>query len=192
VRLKLPLVLLAVAACHAPPTGHASPEWSGLLRSAPGASEERGPTVVSDMELRPYLPPTLLGRPGSSPEGSVTRMGDRSLSEVKRSYAGVDAGVEGSAELRLADARFEPHATEQIRTMADDDNPHGDAHRLVLPGAIGYALYDEDQRVAQAQVVIGGRFIASAKVEQAQDAQAAVAALQTVDTLKLSHLAQSN
>ncbi len=116
-------------------------------------------------------------------------MGDRSLSEVTRAYPGAD----GQAELKLADARFEPHATEAIRTMADDSTVRdGDAHRLVLPGAIGYARYDEDQRVAQAQVVIGGRFIASATVQQAQDAQAAVTALRTLDTLALSRLAQSN
>jgi hypothetical protein len=119
----------------------------------------------------------------------VTRIGPRSLSEVRRAYPGAD----GETELKLADARFEPHATEVIRTKADDATADdGELHRLVLPGAIGYALYDEDQRVAQAQVVIGGRFIASATVQQARDAQVAVAALRTLDTLALSRLAQSN
>jgi hypothetical protein len=188
VKIFAPFILmLMVTACDSPSKDHASPAWGGLLRSAPPGGEERGPTVVSDLELRPFLPQKVLGRSGGSPQGSVTRMGDRSLSEVTRAYPSAD----GQTELKLADARFEPHATETIRTMADDVHD-GEAHRLVLPGAIGYSLYDEDKRVAQAQVVIGGRFIASATVQQAQDSQAAVAALRTLDTMALSRLAQSN
>jgi hypothetical protein len=192
--VKLLFVLLMSAlttavACKAPSSGHASAAWGGLLRSTPAGGEEHAVTVVSDLELKPYLPQRVLGRLGGSPQGSVWRMGPRSLSEVRRDYPGTD----GETELKLADARFEPHATEVIRTKADDATvDDGDLHRLVLPGAVGYSLYDDDQRVAQAQVVIGGRFIATATVQQAQSAQVAVAALSTLDTLALSRLAQSN
>lgn len=190
-RVKLPsrlcLLLLAGAACQAPGSGHPSREWNGVIRNGQAGGEERAPSIVSDLELRPYLPPRVLGRLGGSPQGSVTRIGPRSISEVTRDYS----GPEGRTELKLADARFEPHATDAIRSMAQD-GAEGEAQPLVLPGAIGYSNYDEDQRVARAQVVIGGRFIASATVQQAQDAQVAAAALRSLDTLALSRLASES
>jgi hypothetical protein len=182
------LLLLAGAACRSPSSGHASSAWNGVIRSGQAGGEERSPSIVSDLELRPYLPQRVLGRLGGSPQGSMTRIGPRSISEVTRDYS----GPEGRTELKLADARFEPHATDAIRNMAEEGAPESDAHPLVLPGAIGYSNYDEDQRVARAQVVIGGRFIASATVQQAQDAQVAAAALRTLDTLALSRLASES
>ena len=198
-RLPLAAVLLAAACQPSAAKAHAPPEWDRLVHPivAPARRSVAPDSllVISDSTLKPYLPARLLGREGSAPQGSMTRIGGRSLSEVTRSYRG-SPGADGRAELKLADARFEPRATEAIRTLAGDETQaDGDAdlaEPLVLPGAVGYARYDESERIAQAQVVIGGRFIASATVLQARDSKEAVAALRSLDTLGLSRLAQSN
>ncbi|MHB8417732.1 MAG: hypothetical protein ACYDCL_06630 [Myxococcales bacterium] len=184
------VLLLGLCACHGRGAGGGAPSaWRDVSRGSLGGGDGASAAVLPDTALRPYLPERLLGRSGERPHGSVTRIGPRALSEVIREYP----GGEGEAELKLADARFEPHATEAIRSMAGDaDGARLDdgVSKLVLPGAVGYARYDGDERLAQAQVVIGDRFIASATVQQAQDAEAAVAALRAVDTLALSKLAR--
>ncbi|HUB07545.1 MAG TPA: hypothetical protein VMB50_11115, partial [Myxococcales bacterium] len=184
------LVLGLLWGCHGRDVSGPSSAWRRVARGSLSGGDGASAVVLSDTALRSYLPARVLGRAGDPPHGSVTRIGPRALSEVIRTYP----GREGDTELKLADARFEPHATEAIRSMADDgeaDRSDDGVSKLVLPGAVGYARYDGDERLAQAQVVIAGRFIASATVQQARDAQAAVAALRTVDTLSLSKLAKA-
>ncbi|MHB1843877.1 MAG: hypothetical protein ACYCWW_03455 [Deltaproteobacteria bacterium] len=186
----LALALVGFIACAPKPRG-----WSAVVRPGASAAAPRA-EVVSDGALKRYLPTTLLGRAGAAPQGTMTRIGDRALTEVSRSYplppaTGLQVS-QGAAELKLADARFEPRATEAIRSLVDGETDSDDelsAERLVLPGAIGYARFDEAGRTAQAQVVIAGRFIASATIQPAKGAQDAVTALRSLDTLALSRLA---
>ncbi len=168
--------------------GRDTGRWNGVVRAGAARTTPQG-DVLSDSALKRYLPATVLGRPGEAPQGSVTRIGSRSLAEATRSYRAPGADLE--AEIKLADARYEPRATEAIRSLAGADEPDDDdaAERLVLPGAIGYARFDQGERTAQAQVVIGGRFIASATVQPAKGAEEAVAALRSIDTLAISRLA---
>jgi hypothetical protein len=147
------------------------------------------PELVSDSELKGFLPPRLGDRVGQSPRGEMTRIGDRALSEASRNYLEEHGTGAAEVHLKLADARLEPAAAQAVRTLAADDETL--AERLVLPGAIGYARYDEGERVAQAQVLIAGRFIASATVEQAEDAQEAAQALRALDTLAIARRAQA-
>ncbi len=178
----LSFLALAALGCHGQPASRGA--WTHVAEARRPASAGQPGSIVSDGELKPFLPARLFGQAGGFPQGSMTRMRERALSEVTRAY-GAD-----TAELKLLDARFEPRATEAIRAMAEEsEDDDSEAHRLVLPGAIGYSRYDKAERVAEAQVVVGGRFIASATVRAAQDAQAAAAALQAVDTLGLSRLA---
>ncbi len=184
--MKLHPALLGFAVlaggCRAAVASHAG--WSRLF-SRQGSPAASPLPVLSDRALKPFLPATLLGEAGGPLEGSMMRMGPRALSEVTRVY-----GKTRETEIKLADARFEPRATDAIRAMADGTGAEEDAERLVLPGAIGYARFDEDDRVAEAKVVVGGRLIASATVREAEDAQTAAAALRALDTLALARLAQ--
>jgi hypothetical protein len=175
---------LLLGACDGPRRS----EWLTVAQAKPAANEPKLPELLPDSALKGFLPAKLGDRVGRSPTGAMTRMGDRALSEASRAYAEGGVGEPG-VELKLADARLEPAATQAIRTFAGE----GDAlaERVVLPGAIGYARYDEGDRVAQAQVLIAGRFIASATVEQADDAEEATRALSALDTLAIARLAQA-
>jgi hypothetical protein len=173
--------------------------WSKVAESQVSASNPRLPVLVTDATLKTFLPERLGARLGASPQGTMTRMGNRALSEATRSYRANPASASGEVELKIADAWLEPRATQAIRSLADaehmlggrSDGPFTMPERLVLPGAVGYARLDEEARQAQAQILIGGRFIASATVAQAEDAQEAAQALRALDTLGLARLAQT-
>ncbi len=185
-------LVLLLSACD----GARHSDWSKVIESPASSSGVKLPVLVPDAKLKTFLPERLGTRQGASPQGTMTRMGNRALSEATRSYGG---GETGELELKIADAWLEPRATQAIRSLADADyafngkldGPATLPERLVLPGAVGYARYDEDARQAQAQVLIGGRFIASATVAQAEDAQEAAQALRALDTLGLARLAQA-
>jgi len=189
-------LLLSLSACG----GSRHLDWSKVAESEATSSSVKLPVLVPDAKLKTFLPERLGGRQGESPQGTMTRMGNRALSEATRSYRGSPASETGAVELKIADARLEPRATQAIRSLADTEFALGGTtmlgttqrpERLVLPGAVGYARYDEDARQAQAQVLIGGRFIASVVVAQAEDAQEAAQALRSLDTLGLARLAQA-
>jgi len=189
-------LLLSLSACG----GSRHLDWSKVAESEATSSSVKLPVLVPDAKLKTFLPERLGGRQGESPQGTMTRMGNRALSEATRSYRGSPASETGAVELKIADARLAPRATQAIRSLADTEFALGGTtmlgttqrpERLVLPGAVGYARYDEDARQAQAQVLIGGRFIASVVVAQAEDAQEAAQALRSLDTLGLARLAQA-
>ncbi len=162
--------------------------WAAVARVDSATNEGHAPGVVSDVELKSYLPERLGDRSGGAPHGSMTRIGERALSEVSRSYAGEGNDV----ELRLSDARLSPQVAQAITAMGGREPAAGtDAARLVLPGAIGYSRYDEGERMALAQVVIAGRFVASATVIGAEGPEDAVTALRSLDTLRLAQVAQA-
>ena len=173
---------LLAAACQ---DSHRS-DWQRVAKPHPPIGEARLPALLSDAELKGFLPPRLGDRVGLSPQGEMTRVGDRALSEATRSYS-EEAGAP-DVHLKLADARLEPAAAQAVRSLSGGDDAFGE--RLVLPGAIGYARYDEGEHVAQAQVLIAGRFIASATVDEAQDAQEAAQALRALDTAAIARRAQ--
>lgn len=177
--LILPLFL---GACQ---DGHRQ-AWRAVTRAPTPASEARLPELLTNSELKGFLPARVGDRVGMAPKGEMTRMGDRALSEASRSY--LEAEGEPDVHLKLADARLEPAAAQAIRTMVGNDDLEGE--RVVLPGAIGYARYNQGGRVAQAQVLIAGRFIASATVEEAEDASEAAEALRALDTLAIAKRAQ--
>lgn len=221
-RSALLLLLLLLSTCQGPSPA----DWAKVSRGNGAAGEPHLPDLLSDAQLKTFLPERLGERVGELPQGTMTRMGDRALSEATRSYrpaavppvavlpaaaALVNQGQAtrapsapfgtqlapgpgpqptGQVDLKIADARLEPRAAQAIRTLAADDPDALPAERLVLPGAIGYARYDEGDRVAQAQVLIAGRFIASATVAEADGPQEAAQALRAVDTLALARLAQ--
>jgi hypothetical protein len=195
IRLSL-LLLLCLSACEG--TRHS--DWTKVAENHEGASDLKLPVLIPDSQLKAFLPERLGGRLGEFPQGTMTRMGDRALSEATRSYRGGPPSQTGQVELKIADAWLEPRATQAIRSLAETNfvlgstNAMGTAafpERLVLPGGVGYARYDEGARLAQAQVLIAGRFIASATVAQAEDAQDAAQALRSLDTLALARLAQA-
>jgi hypothetical protein len=165
-------------------------EWSEVARldeSTP-VTEKHGPTVVGDGELKSYLPDRIGDRPAGEAHGSTMRVGDRVLSEVSRSYSGEGRAV----ELRLSDARLSPQVVHAIAGVGGDQQAFGgEPSRLVLPGAVGYSRYDEGERMALAQVVIAGRFVASATVSGAKGAEDAADVLRAVDTLRLARVAQA-
>jgi hypothetical protein len=193
----LALLLISVAACKE--TRKA--DWTKVAGGQEGTSELKLPLLIPDAQLKTFLPERLGGRLGQFPQGTMTRMGDRALSEASRDYRGGAPSETGPVQLKIADAWLEPRATQAIRSLADTDfgamgggsvmGSHAIPERLVLPGGVGYARYDEGARLAQAQVLIGGRFIASATVAQAEDAQDAAQALRALDTLALARLAQA-
>jgi hypothetical protein len=189
-------------------------EWVEVSRVAAPAPDEHGPSIVTDGELKSYLPERIGDRAGGASHGSTTRIGDRALSEVSRTYPGEGKAV----ELRLSDARLSPQVLQAITSLGesersarggtlDDGAPsnglghgttplpeetgHAEPARLVLPGAVGYSRYDEGERLALAQVVIGGRFVASATVSGARGPDEAADALRSVDTLKLARVGQA-
>jgi hypothetical protein len=187
-------LLLCLTACESSRRA----DWAKVAQGQARHSDVRLPSLVPDSQLKTFLPDRVAGRQGAFPQGTMTRMGDRALSEVTRSYRGGPPS-DGEIQLKIADAWLEPRATQAIRSLADTQDafensmmgssvPH---ERLVLPGAVGYARYDEDARLAQAQVLIAGRFIASATVAEADDAQDAAQALRALDTLGLARLAQA-
>jgi hypothetical protein len=199
-------LLLAAIACQGggPGSGHSrerAAAWSTISQVS-GGEDVRRPGLLSDAQLKAFFPDRLGDRLGQAPLGAMTRMGDRALSEATRTYGaaprsrGPESSPPGSGriELKIADARLEPHATDVIRSMAIGAEEPGApvfAERLVLPGAIGYARYDGTVRVAQAQVVIADRIIASATVAQAEGPQEAAQALRALDTLKIAGLARA-
>ncbi len=170
--------------------GHHRAAWRTVTKAPAPASDARLPSLLTDTELKGFLPSRLGDRVGMVPKGEMTRMGDRALSEASRSYLDAEAPGAPDVHLKLADARLEPAAAQAIRSLAGtDDETQGE--RVVLPGAIGYARYDEGGRVAQAQVLIAGRFIASATVDEADDASEAAEALRALDTLAIARRAQA-
>lgn len=190
------MVLLGVALATAFACDRArQADWARVAKSHAPALEERMGEVLPDSQLKGFLPERLGDRVGLSPEGAITRMGDRAVSEASRSYRGSAAGLSGTAgevqvQLKIADARLEPGAAQAVRSLAAEDDDVLAPERLILPSAIGYASYDEGQRVARAQVLIGGRFIASARVVEAAGPQEAAQALRALDTVAIARLAQ--
>jgi hypothetical protein len=164
------------------------------------ASDLKVPVLVPDSQLKTFLPERLGGRLGELPQGTMTRMGDRALSEVTRNYRGGPPSDTGQVQIKIADAWLEPRATQAIRSLADMheviDERLGEGgaaipERLIVPDGLGYARFDQGSGTAQAQVLIAGRFIASATVAQASDAQDAAQALRALDTQGLARLAQA-
>src|SRR5450432_924886 len=158
-------------------------EWVEVSRVDGTAPDEHSPTIVGDGELKSYLPERIGDRAGGVSHGSTTRIGDRALSEVSRSYPGDGRAV----ELRLSDARLSPQVLQAITSLGGgersarvgtvdegrpnnglgpinglaprDDSGPAEPSRLILPGAVGYSRFDEGERLALAQVVIAGRFV---------------------------------
>jgi hypothetical protein len=189
------LVLSVLPGCRA---SHRS-DWTKVAEKPETGTDLKVPVLVPDSALKAFLPERVGGRLGELPQGTMTRMGDRALSEATRNYRGGPPSDTGQVQIKIADAWLEPRATQAIRSLADmhealdDRGESGTAipERLVVPDGVGYARYDQSSGTAQAQVLVAGRFIASATVVQAADAQDAVQALRALDTQGLARLARS-
>jgi hypothetical protein len=187
-------LLLLLSACH----GSHGFDWAAVSENREGATDLKVPVLVPDSQLKAFLPERVGGRLGEFPQGTMTRMGDRALSEATRNYRGGPPSETGQVQIKIADAWLEPRATQAIRSLADGRETLGGRteereafpERLIVPEGIGYARFDQGSGMAQAQVLIAGRFIASATVAQAADAQDAAQALRALDTQGLARLAR--
>jgi hypothetical protein len=193
-RIRLLAMVPLLAACH----GSRGFDWAAVAEKREGSTEVKVPVLVPDSELKAFLPERVGGRLGEFPQGTMTRMGDRALSEATRNYRGGPPSETGQVQIKIADAWLEPRATQAIRSLAELHDNLGERaeeraaspERLIVPDGIGYARFDQGSGMAQAQVLIAGRFIASATVAQAADAQEAAEALRALDTQGLARLAR--
>ncbi len=143
---------LAVLVCLLGCQGAQRSDWTKLAESHESPNGLKLPSLIPDSQLKAFLLERLGGRLGQPPQGTMTRMGDRALSEATRSYRGGPPSETGQVEIRIADAWLEPRATQAIRSLADTESVMGGQQmlgrtmvpeRLVLPGGVGYARYDE-------------------------------------------------
>ncbi len=109
-------------------------------------------------QLRPFLPLALPGYRQLRDEGSTGKYGEVSVSEAERVFAkeGRELGV------RIVDTTLSGKLAEKIRSVAHESSSvaPGDPNApIFLEGTVGFVRYDPGEDRAEANLLVGDRFV---------------------------------
>jgi hypothetical protein len=155
-----------------------------------GWSNEAFPTArsVYFKRLQAFLPTSLPGFRQVRDEGSTGKYGDVTVSEAERVFAQAD---NRELVIRIVDSTMLDRLGEGIRAAtleATRLNKPEIAGVLQLPEAVGYFRYDAAEERADANLLVGDRFIVSIASRGFQGGDEVRRVAQSLDSGELSKL----
>jgi hypothetical protein len=109
-------------------------------------------------ELRPFLPRELSGFEVARDEGSTGKYGEVVVSEAERVFTRPGRSV----AIRIVDTTLAGKLGTSIRAAADDGSrldPRDPAAPILRDGTVGYVRYDPSEEKAEANLLVGGRYV---------------------------------
>ena len=177
------LALLAAAdlACRRSRPSEVSWQPDGGWSSDFGASRS-----VYFKVLQPFLPAAVPGFQKVRDEGSTGRYGDVSVSEAERVFARDNQEI----AIRIVDSTTVAKLAEGIvgAAQAAKQQPKDVAVPLSLPSAVGYLRYDAAEEKAEANLLVGNRFIVSVSSRGFKDGSEVRRMVESLDSGGLSKL----
>ena len=128
-----------------------------------GWAEEASPPArsVYYKRLQSFLPSSVPGFKRVRDEGSTGKYGEVSVSEAERVFSQADSR---EVVIRIVDSTMLSRLAEGIRTATQEAtrmNRPEIAGPLQLPEAVGYFRYDAAEERADANLLVGDRFVVS-------------------------------
>ncbi|WP_141592985.1 MULTISPECIES: hypothetical protein [unclassified Myxococcus] len=124
----------------------------------PVVSAESAPCVYFK-QLAPFLPERLDGFTVAHTQGSTGKYGEVSVSEAERLYT---RGEGREVKVRIVDTTMGERIGKAIQEAADRSrgkaasDPSAPIH---LDDAVGFVRYDAEESVAEANLLVGGRYV---------------------------------
>ncbi len=128
---------------------------------APAASTEVAGPTVHFTKLRSFLPDKVLDFEGARPTASTSRFNSVAVSEAERSYH----QGERKASVRIVDTNLHTGGAPPRASWEDERTLH---RSLDSGDAQGFFELDKQSRLAQADLVVAGRFVVTVKLEDAR------------------------
>lgn len=180
-------VLLALtaglcAACREAPPPPGAPE-------PPPAAGMAAPTVYFQ-ELKAFLPAAVDGYRPVEERGSTGRYGAVSVSEAERVFREDSEEAPREIAVRIVDTTLNGRLGESIRAAVRDAAarpPSDPTAPIQLRDALGFVRYDPDEEQAEANLLVGGRYVVAVTTRGFQSTQEA---RRIARTLNLEGLAQ--
>ncbi len=126
---------------------------------APSAAAVPARPCLYFTQLRSFLPPELAGYTQARDEGSTGKYGEVAVSEAERVFAAAEGR---SATVRIVDTSMSEKLGNAIRAAvkdARDRDPAAATAPIVLADAQGFVRYDPDASKAEANLLVGDRFV---------------------------------
>lgn len=126
--------------------------------SAP-APPPAAPPCVHFSRLTPFLPEQLEGFTRTQSEGSTGKYGEVSVSEAERTFS---RGEDREVKVRIVDTTMGEKIGHAIRTAAESARERSAADvtaPIFWEGTVGFVRYDEDEAVAEANLLVGERYV---------------------------------
>lgn len=158
VRALLLAALVALAACRQQEAPAAAP-----VEVAPAAPA--APSCVYFKQLRAFLPSELIGFRLHKDEGSTGKYGDVVVSEAERLFVHPEGG---HVQVRIVDTSLSKRLGTAIRAAADEAAAReatDPTAPIMTTDAVGFVRYDPDDAKAEANLLVGGRFVVAVSSE---------------------------
>ncbi len=110
-------------------------------------------------QLAPFLPERLDGFTVAHTQGSTGKYGEVSVSEAERLYT---RGEDREVKVRIVDTTMGERIGHAIREAADRARgkpPSDPSAPILLDDAVGFVRYDAEESVAEANLLVGGRYV---------------------------------
>lgn len=136
--------------------------------------------------LQPFLPAAVPGFQKVRDEGSTGKYGDVSVSEAERVFAHENEEI----AVRIIDSTTVSKLAESITAAAQaaKQQPKDVAVPLTLPSAVGYLRFDAAEEKAEANLLVGNRFIVSVSSRGLKDGTQVRRIVESLDSERLSKL----
>ncbi len=136
--------------------------------------------------LQPFLPAAVPGFQKVRDEGSTGKYGDVSVSEAERVFAHENQEI----AIRIIDSTTVAKLAEGIAgaSQAARQQPKDVAVPLSLPSAVGYVRYDAAEEKAEANLLVGNRFLISVSSRGLKDSTQVRRLVESLDSDGLSKL----
>ncbi len=138
-------------------------------------------------QLQLFLPTSVPGFQRIRDEGSTGKYGDASVSEAERVFARAE---NQEVAVRIIDSTMVAKLAEGIgaASQAARQQPPAVAARLSLPAAVGYVRYDAAEEKAEANLLVGDRFVVSISSRGLKDSREVRRIAESLDSVGLSKL----
>jgi hypothetical protein len=138
-------------------------------------------------DLQAFLPASVAGFQRVRDEGSSGKYGDVSVSEAERAFAQPDGR---EIAIRIIDSTMVAKLAEGIvaAAQAAKRQPQNVAAPLSLPAATGYVRYDAAEEKAEANLLVGDRFVVSISSRGLKDSSEVRRIAESLDSGGLSKL----
>jgi hypothetical protein len=109
--------------------------------------------------LSPFLPDEMAGFTRTRSEGSTGKYGEVSVSEAERTFS---RGADREVKVRIVDTTMGGKIGHAIRAAAEDARVRSAADPtapIFWEGAVGFVRYDEEEALAEANLLVGERYV---------------------------------